>query len=69
MTGVVYADLGLPNITVAVARGANAIGGFGLVGRAFTIAYQSPNLGAGLPCCTFTNHYHRGLGTHTDPDL
>jgi hypothetical protein len=28
-----------------------------------TIAYQSSDLGAGLGCEAFTNHYHRGEGT------
>ena len=27
-----------------------------------TTAYQSRDLALGLPCVTFTNHYHRGLG-------
>ena len=39
-------------------------GGFGLVTPPFTIAYQPADLGALLPCETFTNLYHRdgGLG-------
>jgi hypothetical protein len=28
-----------------------------------TNPYQVPDLGLPLPCCTFTNHHHRGLGT------
>jgi hypothetical protein len=37
-----------------------------LVTVPFTIAYHPPDLGALLPCCTFTKHYHRGLGLHID---
>jgi len=28
-----------------------------------TNPYQGPDLGRGLPCCTFTNLYHRDEGT------
>ncbi len=31
-----------------------------------TIAYQSADLGRDLPCRTFTNLYHRGLGRGID---
>ena len=77
----------LPNITGSCARGADRIGGFGLVhmwltncyhdlacaGRPFLVGldlitnpYHARDLGAHLPCCTFTNLYHRGLGLHID---
>ena len=59
----------LPNITGSCARGANRIGGFGLVGPWLTIPYQVSILGQGRPCVTFTNLYHRDGGLTIDPDL
>ena len=59
----------LPTLTKIRARGANAIGRFGLVATGFTILYHASDLGQTLPYITFTNLYHRGLGTHTDSDL
>jgi len=38
------------------------IGDFGLVAGPFTNRYHAPDLGAHLPCCTFTKHYHRDGG-------
>ena len=50
--------------------------GLACAGRRFLVGldpvtnrYHSPDLALDLPCETFTNHYHRGLGTHTDSDL
>ena len=40
-----------------------SLGGFGLVAAPFTNTYHAADLGQGLPCITFTNDYHRGLGT------
>ena len=41
-------------------------GSFGLVRSPFTNPYQAADLGAGLPCVTFTNLYHRGQGLHIE---
>ena len=53
----------LPFPTRICARGADPIGGFGLVGPPFTNPYQVSDLGWPLPCGTFTNLYHREGGT------
>ena len=46
-------------------HGLACAGGRRLVGLdPVTIAYQPADLGAGPLCCTFTNLYHRGPGTH-----
>ena len=58
----------LPNVTKILARGANAIGGFGLVTPPITTAYHSADLGRNLPCDSFTNLYHRGEGDWIKPD-
>jgi hypothetical protein len=44
----------LPNITGSCARGANAIGAFGLVGGLFTNRYQVSILAWPRPCEAFT---------------
>jgi len=54
----------LPNLTGILARDANTIGGFGLVSRWLTIAYQSADLSLSRPGIAFTNHYHRDQTTH-----
>jgi hypothetical protein len=62
MVDLVWSPAGLPIPTVFLASSARRIGAFGLVTPPFTIAYQSPNLGLGLPRETFTNLYHRDGG-------
>jgi len=52
----------LPNLTGILARGANTIGGFGLVSRWLTITYQSADLSLSRPGIAFTNHYRRTGG-------
>jgi hypothetical protein len=64
-----YAVLGLPFPTISHACQARRIGSFGLVGRCVTNPYHARDLGLGLPCCTFTNHYHRDDTTHIDIHL
>ena len=66
-------NLSLPIVTGIYARGANTIGGFGLVGGWLTIAYHVSDLGLNRPQEAFTNHYHRtggegGQGTDLGPD-
>jgi hypothetical protein len=39
---------------------------FWLVWILLPIPTKSPDLGQGLPCMTFTNHYHREEGTGDD---
>ena len=53
------ANVGLPFLTIFLARPAKTFGGFGLVGLVITIPYQSADLGRNQPSGTFTNHYHR----------
>ena len=53
----------LPILTGILARGAKPIGGFGMVVRPLTIAYQLSLLGLSRPGIAFTNHYHREQGT------
>ena len=59
----------LPNVTKILARGANAIGGFGLVTLPFTIAYHSADLSRNLPRIAFTNLYHRDEGLGIDSQV
>ena len=62
MAGILLPNLVLPTLTVSHARGANTIGGVGLVTAAITIAYHVSILGLNLGQNTITNHYHRGRG-------
>ena len=64
-----YAVLALPTLTKIRAHRADRIGAFGLVTPPFTKAYQSRDLAWPLVCRAFTNHYLRGEGLTTDPDL
>ena len=57
----------LPDLTKICARGANTIGGFGLVTPAITRAYHCADLAGPPLCCAITNHYRpRVKYTHND---
>ena len=61
-TGDPASLLSLPNLTGSCAHDAKLVGGFGLVWVIITDAYRIADLGRILPCETFTNRYHRGVG-------
>ncbi len=52
----------LPILTISHAAPAKTLGDFDWS----TNGYQPPDLGADLPCATFTNTYHRGEGLGID---
>ena len=48
----------LPRVAISCARGADQLGGFGLVVDPYTRPYQSRDLGQPPFYYTITNHYH-----------
>jgi len=64
MAGDLLPNLALPIPTGFLAADAKRLGGFGLVWRVITNAYQSSDLGRNRPRETFTNHYRRDQTTH-----
>ena len=55
----------LPNVTKICARGADRIGGFGLVTPAITILYHGAILAGNLPQGAFTKHHRLTTRTGT----
>ena len=64
--GIPYQSL--PRASISCARGANPLGGFGLVVPGFTTTYHTPDLARNHPSGSFTNHYHRTGGLRIKPD-
>ena len=59
----------LPIPTGSIARGANPIGGFGMVPSLITIAYHMTDLALDLLWLAFTNHYRREEGLTIDLNI